>query len=154
MSTWTETDRRRIAFNLADVVKRGVVEVHSADADAFGTDTQWGNVEGRTTWHAWGRRHALSRGCARAWDRAAEGVEIPTDVVDALRGVWSLACLCNELPEVLDLRGAPESCCVLVERWRDALADAIRRATRGIVIIVERDAWVLGRLLPDRVGSP
>jgi hypothetical protein len=45
-----ERDRRTIAFNLRETIGRGVVEVHRATSDAFGTDTQWGDVEGLVTW--------------------------------------------------------------------------------------------------------
>jgi hypothetical protein len=91
----------------------------------------------------------------RGFDRCTTSNEPWTlDASIAMGRLWALACVEEELPEVLDLRGAPESHGTLVESWRDALARALRKSTRGIVIVVDGEAWALARLLPDRVGSP
>ena len=146
-------DRRTIAVNLADVLARGSVEVHAASSDAFGTDTAWGDVEGVVSWVAFARPVALRHEAQRGFDRCTtSGESWSLDARAAMLRLWSEACAEETLPDVLDLRGAPESHGVLVETWREALAVALRKASRGVVLLVDREAWALARLLPDRVG--
>lgn len=150
-----ERDRRTIVFNLAELVGRGVVEVHRATSDAFGTDTQWGDIEGLVTWQTWARPAAVRRGAERGWDRCTsserdEGLT-PTDAA-AIARLWQYACTEETLPDALDLRGAPMTHGLYLEAWREALATAIRKATRGIVIVTSCEAWALARLLPARAG--
>lgn len=147
-------DRRTIEVNLADVLARGIVEVHAASSDAFGTDTVWGDVEGVVSWVAFARPIALRHEAQRGFDRCTTSGEAwSLDARAAMLRLWSAACAEEKLPDVLDLRGAPESHGVLVEAWREALAVALRKASRGVVLLVDREAWALARLLPDRVGA-
>ena len=146
-------DRRTIEVNLADVLARGSVEVHAASSDAFGTDTAWGDVEGVVSWVAFARPVALRHEAQRGFDRCTtSGESWSLDARAAMLRLWSEACAEETLPDVLDLRGAPESHGVLVETWREALVVALRKASRGVVLLVDREAWALARLLPDRVG--
>lgn len=152
-----ERDLRAIAFNLADLCERGVVEVHRATAEAFGTDTTWADLPGHVVrWQDWARPAAERRDVAEAWDRwtKVHYSEQGTNS-EPLARLWAFACAEETLPAVLDLRGIPTSDGpgeVPLERWRDALTTAIRKASKGVVLIVDCEPWVLGRLLPGRVG--
>lgn len=148
-----ERDRRRIAVNLADVVTHGRVEVHCADADAFGTDTKWADVDVLVSWRTWARPSAERRNATGGWDRCTSPnctVRSPADA-SAVALLWAAACAEEPLPEVFDLRGTPEIHGAMIERWCDALATAIRKASLGLVIVVQDSAWVLARVLPDRI---
>lgn len=151
-----ERDRRTIAFNLAELVGCGVVEVHRATSDAFGTDTQWGDVEGLVTWQAWARPAAERRGAERGWDRCTAfgraDALTQTDAA-AIAKLWQFACDEETLPEVLDLRGVLVTYGTYWEAWCEALAAALRKSTRGVVLVTSCEAWVLSRLLPGRVGA-
>jgi hypothetical protein len=148
-----ERDLRAIRTNLDDLISRGVVEVHRASSEAFNTDTTWGDVIDLVSWVSFARPAAHRRNASRGFDRCTTSTDPwSLDTSMAMARLWSAACDEEKLPLVLDLRGAPESHGHLVESWQGALASALRRATRGIVIIVDGEAWPLARLLPQRVG--
>jgi hypothetical protein len=148
-----ERDRRVIRTNLDDLVSRGVVEVHRATSEAFNTDTPWSDVIDLVSWVSFARPAAERRSALRGFDRCTTTDPWSLDASVAMTRLWTAACDEEKLPLVLDLRGALESHGHLVESWRDALAAALRRASRGIVIVVDGEAWALVRLLPQRVGS-
>jgi hypothetical protein len=149
-----ERDRRTIAFNLRETIGRGVVEVHRATADAFGTDTQWGDVDGLVTWQAWARPAAERRGCWDAWDRCTfEPAKLRANA-EPLARLWAFACDEETLPAVLDLRGIPAVFVdIPAEKWMKPLIAALRKASAGVVLVTDCEAWVLSRLLPARIGE-
>jgi hypothetical protein len=155
-------DRRAVAFNLADLVKRGVVEVHRATSDAFNTDVVWTDVEGVVSWQAWARPvgDEQTNFVLDLWDRHTSTAEaranVPRHVFNSgpFWLVWSDACRRQPLPDVLDLRGAPESGGGLIESWREALSIALHESTRGIVILVDDHPDILARCLPSHTKAP
>lgn len=151
-----QTDRARdlrvIEANLVDLVSRGEVKIVRASSEAFGTDTTWSDFRPLVSWREWARPAAVRRGAASGWDRCTcEAVKLETNATP-LAVLWSAACDEETLPDVLDLRGTPASHGMLVERWAGALASALRRSTRGIVLVFDGHADVLARVLPHRVG--
>jgi hypothetical protein len=157
-----ERDRKTILFNLTELRERGVVEVHRATSDAFGTDTTWADLK-PVTWQTWARPAAERRNCVDAWDRCTSDVDKLAANTGPIGLLWGFACEEDTLPDVLDLRGVPSvrgvphgpgwSGDLPTQRWLDALAVALRKAKLGIVLVVDCEPWVLGRLLPTRVGS-
>lgn len=150
-----DRDRKTIAFNLRETIGRGVVEAHRATSDAFGTDTQWGDVEGLVTWQAWARPAAERRGCAEAWDRCTSDAQKLAANAEPIARLWGFACEEETLPAVLDLRGIPAMVTGLpTERWMQSLIAALRKKTDGVgvVFVTDCEAWALARCLPARVG--
>jgi hypothetical protein len=148
-----ERDRRVIRTNLDDLVSRGVVEVHCATSEAFNTDTPWSDVIDLVSWVSFARPAAERRSALRGFDHCTTSADPwSLDASVAMTRLWVAACDEEKLALVLDLRGAPKSHGVIIERWRDALVVALLKATRGIVIVVDSEAWTLARLLPQRVG--
>jgi hypothetical protein len=151
------TDLGDIALEVGDRVATGRVCVVRATSEACGTATRWADAPAQS-WQAWARPVAESKGCADAWDRCTQDpakIEANRLPLDRL---WALACDTLELPScgVLNLRGAPEITgggkCVDFG-WLEGLARAIRRADRGITILVDCDPSWIARLLPHRVGA-
>lgn len=152
-----ERERAALAREIAEVVKRGEVHVARFDSDPFNGDASWSDA-GAVSWRAWARPACERRGVgtASAWDRCTSDAAKMKTNGDPLAVLWSYACSEEMLPDVLDLRGVPEGGGpggLPAERWREPLAQAVSRSARGVVILVDGEAWALARLLPTRVGA-
>lgn len=145
--------RKVVAFNLADLRERGVVQLSRPTSEAFGTELTWNDVE-RVTWREWARGAAFVLGCVEAWDKHTATPELIEAARRPLGAVWERACEILELPKcgVLDLREDNAGGRVLSSAWIDALAVALRKAERGIVLIVDFDPNTIARCLPSHVG--
>lgn len=149
-----EKERAALAREVAEVVKRGEVHVARFDSDPFNGDARWSDTN-PVSWRAWARPAAERRHASAGWDRCTIDAEKMRVNADPLAVLWAFACAEEPLPDVLDLRGVPEGGGpggLPAERWREPLATALRSSTRGIVLLVDCEAWALARLLPVRVG--
>ncbi len=154
-------DERAIAFNLKDVVERGDLRVVRPTSDAFGTETNWADVGGKS-WVAWARPAAEARGGDKglaAWDKYTATPELVDEAQTQLHRLWLEATETIELPAIIDIRGFPtgDGGGLPLAAWLDALGSAIGRTDRGIVVITTEpdyvDRMLTAAMLPMRRGD-
>jgi hypothetical protein len=150
-----ERERRVIAFNLTDLRTRGEVQLSRPTSEAFGTSITWDDLK-PVTWQTWACDAAIALSCVDAWDKHTASAELIEAARRPLGVVFARACETLTLPDVLDMRGAPEQTVggrMLSSAWVDALAVALRKAKLGIVLIVDFNPEMIARCLPSRVGQ-